>query len=143
PTSPDRGRPDRSRAKDAENPSSWRGGPWGYSEDATDDLRQYHRIAASQTRREGESRNGVNRRTAPFLRPACDLFGRCCRAVRPEGPEHHFRSCVALTGGVEAFAGITGTYSKRSPWQRDDMARSSKPRPRRARLSPARRCSRS
>ena len=38
----------------------------------------------------------------------------------PEGQEHHFRSCVALTGGVDTFAGITGTYSKRSPWQRND-----------------------
>src|SRR5882757_9243006 len=78
-------------------------------------------------------------RYAAGLRP----LGRRCRAARPEGPEHHFRSCVALTGGVEAFAGITGTYSKRSPWQRNDMAKLSKPRPRHARPNPARRCSRS
>src|SRR5512132_2788467 len=46
------------------------------------------------------------------MRPACDPLAAA--TARPEGPEHHFRSCVALIGGVEAFAGITGTYSKRS-----------------------------
>src|SRR5277367_4714087 len=32
PTLRDRARPGRSRAKAAKNPSSWRGGPWQYSE---------------------------------------------------------------------------------------------------------------
>ena len=50
---------------------------------------------------------------------------------------------LAWTAGIAAFAGITGTYSKRSIWQRNDMARSSKPQPRPVRPNLARRCSRS
>ena len=55
PTSPDTGRPGRSRAKGAESPSSWRGGPWDTPKNATDDRQGYHRMPPSQTWRDGES----------------------------------------------------------------------------------------
>src|SRR5882757_8468250 len=95
-------------------------GAMGNSEDATDDLQGYHRGAGFQTRRGGESANGVNRigRHVPpvRLRPFGQAFRRC-----PEGPEHDLPSGVALTGGVAALAGFTGTYDThfemRSPWQ--------------------------
>src|SRR5512147_1472159 len=118
-------------------------GAMGYSEKTQQTIGKD--TIGSPPLKHGWAGNRATALTAERPRSAAGLrsFGRCCRAVRPEGAEHHFRSCVALTGGVEAFAGITGTYSKRSPWQRNDMAKSSKPRPRRARPNPARRCSRS
>src|SRR5216117_1148637 len=81
------------------------------------------RLKHGWTGNRGTALTAERPRSAAGLRP----FGCRCRVARPEGPEHHFRSCVALIGGVEAFAGITGTYWKRSPWQRSDTAKSSKP----------------
>src|ERR1700709_1391162 len=44
-------------------------GAMGYSEDATDDRQEYHRMAPSQTCQGGEFATGVNRRRAGWAVP--------------------------------------------------------------------------
>src|SRR3954463_6663189 len=67
-------------------------GAMGYSEDATDDQRGYHRVSRFQTWRAWESRNGVNRvRQALHGGTRLRHFGRgSCRSTQM--PEHHVRS---------------------------------------------------
>src|SRR5712671_3686042 len=71
-------------------------GAMGYSEKTqqttSKDTIGCRRLKHGGTRNRGTALTAERPRYAAGLRP----FGRCCCVARPEGPEHHFRSCVAL-----------------------------------------------
>src|SRR6195256_6266927 len=116
-------------------------GAMGYSENATDDQRGYHRGTGFQSERGEESLNGVNcggRRHACFaVEFETRRRGRCCNLrarrgltspVPKSGTSREIMRCFQYL----APQGVSNIRESRAPWQRDNPTGSSKPRPRHA-----------
>src|SRR6478735_9125234 len=128
-------------------------GAMGYSENATDErlrIAPGNRVSSEQGGIPSTALTVWGWRHAPetgckaVRRPAAALFPATRPDIAgPQTPEHHLGSCVAFArDGAGADRHFTRpSKESRALWQRDGTTRLSKPRPRRARPSPGRRCS--